>query len=878
MNSIRNLPRSEKLARVGLYDLEKILGKGNFATVRLGTHRLTGTRVAVKVVDKKDLDPDNLEKIGREIKILRKLSHENIIQLYQVMETEDFIHIVTEYASTGEVFDFLIENGKLSEPEAARKFSQMLKAINHCHRNKVVHRDLKAENLLLDHKGNIKLADFGFSNYFNPGDTLATWCGSPPYAAPELFEGKPYDGQKADIWSLGVILYILVSGSLPFDGQTLQELRSRIVSCQFRIPFYISQHCENLIKSVLVIEPGQRIGLELIARHPWFETMLDYSSRKSFIAEISSTFYNTTHFHPDEMLLAKVAALAGDGTSSTQVLASVTSNAGDNLSAMYRMLSSSRNDNHSINEVDNGGVNVSIKADDTVTEVFIEGEEPQQRKLNNSSFIPNGRRHTFGFPEPKFQLEAPPQSSIKYDNIFLKSNANQHPLLINQVSLGSPGLQIPSDFEMGRRASECGIHSKMTDNLLANQTQFKNAEYLGGVANQPPIQHNLHNQNTCPSLQSPRKRRTGLRTVTDNPPNIPPELVFEVENRISSQRSISPLPPLMFASSPLSPSSSSSLSPSPYSSPCKLNLRQRRSGLSVVTEGKQTCRRVSSLKEPYSTIPPSDRHSPTRRLSDATQPSMSDRSLSELRALQGEYQQETLAFDFNTSKISQQFLQLPSSPVTFDHFFYNSLQHDREETTCPPSPASEELMAEMYEEMYSTAKPKKHSRSFSFPTSPSFTATQVRERHSLTHHLQELSLHQQQGDSADLSSDLIRNKGSITQGVPSLSATTPCSTPTHTPLSTPKRQRRPSLTGQTSQMLYLGDYSCGDQNFGSSGHASQGQGDVCPVIRVTDDQGDRVGLHYVPGDRAGLHYGQGERVGLHYDQQDDSRELQKMDQ
>ena len=164
MNHIKILPRSEKLARVGLYDLEKILGKGNFATVILGKHRLTGSMVAVKVVDKKDLDPANLDKIQREILILRKLSHKNIIQLYQVMETEHFIHIVTEYAANGELFDFIIENGKLSEQEAAAKFSQILKAIHHCHQNKVVHRDLKAENLLLDQRGNIKLADFGFSN------------------------------------------------------------------------------------------------------------------------------------------------------------------------------------------------------------------------------------------------------------------------------------------------------------------------------------------------------------------------------------------------------------------------------------------------------------------------------------------------------------------------------------------------------------------------------------------------------------------------------------------------------------------------------------------------------------------------------------------
>ena len=134
--------------------------------VRLGTHRLTKTHVAVKIVDKNELDAENLEKISREIEILRRLSHRHITQLYQVMETSAFIYIVTEYAANGEIFDFLVNNGRMSEPAAAVKFSQILSAVNYIHSVGVVHRDLKAENLLLDRDFNIKLADFGFSNYY----------------------------------------------------------------------------------------------------------------------------------------------------------------------------------------------------------------------------------------------------------------------------------------------------------------------------------------------------------------------------------------------------------------------------------------------------------------------------------------------------------------------------------------------------------------------------------------------------------------------------------------------------------------------------------------------------------------------------------------
>ena len=140
---------------------------------------------------------------------------------------------------------------------------QIVSAVQYCHQKKIIHRDLKAENLLLDSEMNIKIADFGFSNEFIPGNKLDTFCGSPPYAAPELFQGKKYDGPEVDVWSLGVILYTLVSGSLPFDGSTLRELRERVLRGKYRIPFYMSTDCENLLKKFLVLNPARRASLEV---------------------------------------------------------------------------------------------------------------------------------------------------------------------------------------------------------------------------------------------------------------------------------------------------------------------------------------------------------------------------------------------------------------------------------------------------------------------------------------------------------------------------------------------------------------------------------------------------------------------------------------
>ncbi|XP_014642363.1 PREDICTED: serine/threonine-protein kinase SIK1 isoform X2 [Ceratotherium simum simum] len=194
----------QKPLRVGFYDIERTLGKGNFAVVKLARHRVTKTQVAIKIIDKTRLDSSNLEKIYREVQIMKLLNHPHIIKLYQVMETKDMLYIVTEFAKNGEMFDYLTSNGHLSESEARKKFWQILSAVEYCHSHHIVHRDLKTENLLLDGNMDIKLADFGFGNFYKSGEPLSTWCGSPPYAAPEVFEGKEYEGPQLDIWTLGV--------------------------------------------------------------------------------------------------------------------------------------------------------------------------------------------------------------------------------------------------------------------------------------------------------------------------------------------------------------------------------------------------------------------------------------------------------------------------------------------------------------------------------------------------------------------------------------------------------------------------------------------------------------------------------------------------
>ncbi|KAH1181215.1 MAP/microtubule affinity-regulating kinase 4 isoform X1 [Mauremys mutica] len=260
---------TDEQPHIGNYRLLKTIGKGNFAKVKLARHILTGREVAIKIIDKTQLNPTSLQKLFREVRIMKGLNHPNIVKLFEVIETEKTLYLVMEYASAGEVFDYLVSHGRMKEKEARAKFRQIVSAVHYCHQKNIVHRDLKAENLLLDADANIKIADFGFSNEFTLGSKLDTFCGSPPYAAPELFQGKKYDGPEVDIWSLGVILYTLVSGSLPFDGQNLKELRERVLRGKYRVPFYMSTDCETILRRFLVLNPAKRCTLEQIMKDKW---------------------------------------------------------------------------------------------------------------------------------------------------------------------------------------------------------------------------------------------------------------------------------------------------------------------------------------------------------------------------------------------------------------------------------------------------------------------------------------------------------------------------------------------------------------------------------------------------------------------------------
>ncbi|THH10770.1 hypothetical protein EW146_g8267 [Bondarzewia mesenterica] len=256
---------STKIKVVGNYTLGKVIGEGTYGKVRLGTHRLTSTRVAIKQI------PKSLSAtLTREIHHHRQLHHPHVTQLYEVIATENSIWLVTELCSGGELFDYITEKGRLSEDETRIIFGQLCLAVNYVHEKGIVHRDLKLENVLLDERCRIKLGDFGFTREFERGAYLETFCGTTGYAAPEMLEGKKYLGPEVDVLVSRRYFVLLVDGALPFDDDNDTVMRDKVIKAEFEDPEWLSEDVRDLLKHVLQKDPTKRMTIRQILAHPWF--------------------------------------------------------------------------------------------------------------------------------------------------------------------------------------------------------------------------------------------------------------------------------------------------------------------------------------------------------------------------------------------------------------------------------------------------------------------------------------------------------------------------------------------------------------------------------------------------------------------------------
>ena len=257
---------------IGSYALFDQIGKGSFSKVTKAIHLITEQVVAVKILEKEKIEDEiDIERITREIEILKTIMHPNIAQMYESFSTIHNIYLMIEYAEGGDLFDYITNKDHLSEIESCYFYRQLIGVLEYLIEMGISHRDIKPENILLDKsKKNIKVIDFGLSNYCKNNELLESSCGSPCYASPEMLSGNPYKGVTTDLWSSGIVLYCMLVGSLPFDNQELKVLYSQIKKGEFYVPSFLSMNAIDLLKKILEVNPAKRINIKQLKKHPWF--------------------------------------------------------------------------------------------------------------------------------------------------------------------------------------------------------------------------------------------------------------------------------------------------------------------------------------------------------------------------------------------------------------------------------------------------------------------------------------------------------------------------------------------------------------------------------------------------------------------------------
>ncbi|KAL2818972.1 hypothetical protein BDW59DRAFT_125908 [Aspergillus cavernicola] len=265
----------------GQWSLGKTLGAGSMGKVKVGKHLETGEQVAIKIVPRQSTEEhrsareaeraDRSKEIrtAREAAIVRLVDHPYICGMRDFVRTNYHWYMLFELVNGGQMLDYIISHGKLKEKQARKFARQIASALDYCHRNSIVHRDLKIENILISKTGDIKIIDFGLSNLFSPRSVLKTFCGSLYFAAPELLQARQYTGPEVDVWSFGIVLYVLVCGKVPFDDQSMPKLHAKIKQGVFEYPPGLTAECRHIISRMLVTDPKQRASLAEIMSHPW---------------------------------------------------------------------------------------------------------------------------------------------------------------------------------------------------------------------------------------------------------------------------------------------------------------------------------------------------------------------------------------------------------------------------------------------------------------------------------------------------------------------------------------------------------------------------------------------------------------------------------
>ena len=256
--------------RIGDYEIRGTIGEGSFSIVKLAYLAKEKKYLACKVIEKVKLAKKELQpRFETEIRVHQQMRHPGVVELYDLLHDEHFYYVILEFCPGGELFQFIVDRGRLTEEASKPIMAQLLLALRYIHRANVSHRDLKPENLLLDQTGKVKISDFGLSRFLDANGMAETPCGSPCYASPECISGKAYNGTKSDMWSLGVIFYAMLTGQLPWTKRNQTQLFEQIRKGEYVIPHNLSSQCQTLIRGLMCVNPDQRLSAAEALKHPF---------------------------------------------------------------------------------------------------------------------------------------------------------------------------------------------------------------------------------------------------------------------------------------------------------------------------------------------------------------------------------------------------------------------------------------------------------------------------------------------------------------------------------------------------------------------------------------------------------------------------------
>ena len=415
------------------YEFKKTIGEGNFAKVKLSIFKPTNEEYAIKIINKNKLKEKMKNTTFREIEIIQRLKHPNIINVFHVIEDEENYYLIMEICKKGELFDYIIDNQNLTEKEASMFFYQLINGVEYIHSQNFVHRDLKPENLLLTEDKIIKIVDFGLSHPFDGTILLKTKCGSPSYAAPEIIDGDEYDGFKTDIWCCGVILYAMLCGFLPFGGDNDTELFKSILECDPDMPDELSNDSKKLIKRIFVQNPNQRISIKEIKKSKF------YLKGKKFF---NIKYRNEIHDNPDDNNIHNSINLSEEDDENDNIIVNESNN--------------NRNDDDiiTINEENNNNYEaITIASNDGDNNDIIDN-----KKGNNINIFDLNKIKKLKEAARKLRINNINLSNKNKENIKEEESENKK----NRIYLHTFGCVEKSDFPKNR------LHLNFNDNLKKN--------------------------------------------------------------------------------------------------------------------------------------------------------------------------------------------------------------------------------------------------------------------------------------------------------------------------------------------------------------------------------------------------------------------------